>query len=330
MVELKSIEQLLYFMKSNINLSRYDLRFIDNLQGLQQVTTNQVKLFHKIVLKHSKQFLKHDLYVNNLVNLPWNITVIESSKQFTDAYISVIGDNIIFKCPYNKNFIAEFRNLEINKFNWVKEKKEYHSIYGQHELKILINTAIKHFQVVNFCPTTKKLMDDMEKYSDVKYWEPTLVRVNGNLFIAAINEFVYDAIKDIKLDVDHVTMSRINNCGVHIDRSLHKGTNKDIFFTNYFSTAEYSDIETIVSYIKELGCKTVVFHGLTIVNSSKQQLLNCLKRNNIEYINLSEQVISKTTEPMVIFKLRAFQVNYYHKNVIKIIQFLDSTPIQIK
>ena len=69
MVDLKSIEQLLHFMKSHIHLSRYDEKFIDNISLLTQVTTNQVILFHKLVYKYRRQFVKHELFVEKLVEL---------------------------------------------------------------------------------------------------------------------------------------------------------------------------------------------------------------------------------------------------------------------
>ena len=59
MAQIKSIEQLLHFMKREIQLSRYDANFIENIANLKQVTTNQVVLFHDLLDKYRRQFAKH-------------------------------------------------------------------------------------------------------------------------------------------------------------------------------------------------------------------------------------------------------------------------------
>ena len=48
MVELKTAEHVAHYMVGNISLSRFDKKFVESLQVLKQVTTNQVELFYNI------------------------------------------------------------------------------------------------------------------------------------------------------------------------------------------------------------------------------------------------------------------------------------------
>lgn len=332
MVKPESIEQLIYFMKSKISLGRYDQRFINNLVSLKQVTTNQVELFYKIVLKHSKQFLKFDMYVDQLVNLPWGVKVIESAKQYTEAYILIENNQIIFKSPYNRNFINDLRNIDFNNFVWIKDEKQYQCDYGQYELKNLVNLVKKHFEIINLCPITKKILDELEIFNDVKHWEPTLVSINDYFFIAATNEYVNEAIKNIKLSNDLTTLAELVRYGIKIDKSLYDSSKlKDNFFVNYISTVEYDDLEKIILYIKELGCKHVAIHGSSMIDSKRKQVSTLLNKNDIKFFDLNIELIPlDLNQPLVYLKLKSFSNTIYNKNTIKIIQLVNSNPIEIK
>lgn len=332
MEKLQSIEQLIYFMKSKISLGRYDQRFIDTLGSLKQVTTNQVELFYKIVLKHNKQFLKFDMYVDQLVNLPWGVKVIKSARQYTEAYILIENNQIIFKSPYNRNFINDLRNIDLNNFVWIKDKKQYQCEYGQYELKNLVNLVKKHFEIINLCPITKKILDELEIFNDVKHWEPTLVSINDYFFIAATNEYVNEAIKDIQLSKDLNTLATLVSYGIKIDKSLYDSSKlKDNFFVNYISTIEINDLEEIILYIKELGCKHVAIHGSSIVDFNRKKMLTLLNKNGIKFFDFNIELIPlDLNQPLVYFKLKSFSNTIYNKNTIKIVQLVNSNPIKIK
>jgi len=119
MVELKTAEHVAHYMVGNISLSRFDKKFVESLQVLKQVTTNQVELFYKIIYKYRRQLSKDELDADKLIHLPWTSKVIESAPQYTDGHVSIEGKQIIFKCPYNKNFIEICVYF---KPNWKRER----------------------------------------------------------------------------------------------------------------------------------------------------------------------------------------------------------------
>ena len=58
MIELNNKEQLIYYMVANLRLSRYDIRFLQNLEKIslvkKRITSNQVELVDKLIeLNHS-------------------------------------------------------------------------------------------------------------------------------------------------------------------------------------------------------------------------------------------------------------------------------------
>jgi hypothetical protein len=105
MVELKTAEHIAHFMMGNISLSRFDKKFVESLQLLKQVTTNQVELFYRIIYKYRRQLSKHELDADVLIHLPWTMKVVESAPQYTDGHLSIEDNQIIFKCPFNRSFI---------------------------------------------------------------------------------------------------------------------------------------------------------------------------------------------------------------------------------
>jgi hypothetical protein len=221
MVELKTAEHVAHFMMGSISLSRFDKKFVESLQLLKQVTTNQVELFYKIIYKYRRQLSKHELDADKLIHLPWTLKVIESAPQYTDGHVSIVNNQIIFKCPYNKNFIDAFRKEDTNTFVWNKELKQYSTEYSTHLLKLLIYTSNKFFKTVHYCNIVTGLLDTIKEYKDVKYWQPTLTRINGNLFIVAITEQLNEALGDIVLDTKPATIANLVYHGVHIDESIY-------------------------------------------------------------------------------------------------------------
>lgn len=333
MVELTSIEQLLYFMKGHIQLSRYDEKFIDTISTLTTVTTNQVILLHTLIYKYRKQFSKHELFVEKLVELPWNATVIESSPQYTEAHVSIVDKKIIFKCPYNRNFIEFFRKQQLNTFTWLKDKRHYESDYGQQALKLLIDSSSKHFKNINFCPITLKLLEPLTQYQNVRYWKPTLVNSNGNLLIAASNEMVDIALSNQPFNTDLISLSNIASYGVHIDKSLYDSSDiKSNFFANFISTVEIKNIPDSIYWIKELNCENVLISGMSFLNAHQHKLVAELNKHSISFVDLNTNILTEENKnkPFVLLKFKSKTDIPYVKNIIKIVQFVNSEPIDIK
>lgn len=332
MVELKSIEQLLYFMKSHIHLSRYDEKFIDNIAALTTVTTNQVILFHKLIFKYRRQFAKHELFVEKLVDLPWNVKVVESSPQYTDGHLSIKDDTIYFRCPFNRSFIDEFRKLPLNNFIWNKEKRYYQAPYNIHSFKILLETANKFFSNVNFCEMSARMIDEVSQYRDLIYWQPTLVRRNGNLYIMACNETLDNALGELKLSEDESTYVALSKYGVTISSEFQKDDPKLKFMCESVTTVEHGQLESMIPWLKEMHCGVVILSGYSSINLIKKKLIDLLRDSSIEYLDtgIVEKSIRDYENPVLIKFKKNSDFMYGTNKVAKVVYLVNSTPITIK
>lgn len=329
----KSAEQLVYFMKANLSLNRFDERFLSSVQNLTSITTNQVELFYKIVYKYRKQFLQHDLFVENLIHLPWKLPVIESLPAYTNAHVIIQSEKIIFRCPYNREFINNFNKNSINTFKWIKEKKQYESNYGQYELKFLLNNIDQYFKEIKFCDKTLELISELDTYKNVTHWQPTLLKVNNRIMLAATNESLNSIINEQDYSTDLASLSKLVSYGITIDPSLYDVTNdKSNFFTQYFSKYDIKDIPIVVSWIKELNCNQVLLYGLFKHHSFNKQFLNELTKHGIKAVNLNSQCLpdQPITESSVLIKFKTKTSMSYIKNLIKVVEFDNREPINIK
>ena len=211
MVDLNNKEQLIYFMVTNLRLSRYDIRFLQNLEKIisikKVVTSNQVNLVEKLVEKYERQLVKHEMFITNLLKLPWTTIVIETTDDYTSAHIGILDDNLILKTPYNKAFITAFRSLSQSGFEWDNINKYYIADLSTHSLKLVINMTSKFFNEVRYSDKVKELLNQLSYYKDVKYWIPTLVYANGNYMIACTNPALDEAIKHITLSTELTTLA---------------------------------------------------------------------------------------------------------------------------
>jgi hypothetical protein len=339
MVELKTAEHIAHFMMANISLSRFDKKFVESLQVLKQVTTNQVELFYRIIYKYRRQLSKHELDADTLIHLPWTIKVIESAPQYTDGHVSIEGNQIIFKCPYNKNFIDTFRKQDTNTFVWDKEHRQYSAEYSTHSLKLLVNSATKIFKVVHYCSITSDLLDQLKEYEACKYWHPTLTRINGNLFIVATTEQLDEALGDMVLDINPTTIANLVYHGVHIDESIYDiSDERQKFISNRISEMEVSDVLNIVPWLVEVECDYVVFTGNKILADVRKSLRDALTLAGIRIDPESKWLYnSKNKEfndynfPVVIrFRTSRDPSHDEPTKAGKIVQLVNSQPIDIK
>ena len=339
MVELKTAEHIAHFMVGNISLSRFDKKFVESLQVLKQVTTNQVELFYRIIYKYRRQLGKHELDADTLIHLPWTIKVVESAPQYTDGHISIEDNQIIFKCPYNKNFIDAFRKEDTNTFVWDKERRQYSTEYSTHSLKLLVYTANKFFKTMHYCDIVTSLLDTIKEYKDAKYWQPTLTRINGNLFIVATTERLDEVLGDMVLDTRPITISTLVYHGVHIDESTYDNNDaKQTFISNRVYEMEVSDVLNIVPWLLEIECDYVVFTGNRILTDVRKSLRDELTKAGIridpesKWIYKSKDKESNNYNFPVVIRFRTSREISYDEPIKagKIVQLVNSQPIDIK
>jgi hypothetical protein len=337
MVELNNKEHLVYYMVSNLRLSRYDIRFLQNLEKIivdkKRITSNQVGLVEKLIEKYERQFIKNQLFISELLKLPWKTLVVETTEEYTSAHIGILDDNIILKTPYNKLFIASFRSLSQSSFIWDNENKYYIADLSTFSLKLAINVATKFFTEVRYSDNVRKLLDQLEYYKDVKYWEPTLVNSNGNYIIACSNSALDNSIQHIKLNNELTTLAELVRYGIHIDENILL-TDEERFAGSYNPKVELSKICDIVPWLKNIKCDYVTVSGVGLSTSVKfkNDLKQALELAGIRYNDSGRMMIHDNTSkykfPVLIkFKLIS---DTDHANTAKVINVVNSQPVNLE
>lgn len=327
-------EQLVDFMLKHISLGTYDKKFLDNLLHLNfavknPVTTNQAELLNKITSRYHRQFLKKELNSEELIQLPWTLQPIESSVQFTQAYVSIANDkDIVIHSPFKKEFVKTLKALEY--MQWDKENKFWHTPYAEFRLKTLMQIVTDSYAKINFCPIIIKIIDEFLVYEDVKYWDPTLIERKGNYYVVACNKVLYEKIKDIELNTDPATIARLVRLGIKIDVVA------DQVASEFNTQLEYYDIKYIIESLQRIGADYVILNQIYGVNKSyMMEVANHLKANKIKHMIRTKGSESfkedlRQYEMPVKLNFGMIKTDDSIKYLGKIIGLTNSLPIEVK
>jgi hypothetical protein len=333
-----SIKHVVYFMSSDkIRLSRQDTDFITSMYKIfscqGDVTSNQVGLFKHILGKYDRQFRKYGHDVNQLMRLPWGINIVPSISMYTDAHLFLLDGKIILRSPYNTKFLKYFRGAPGNEFFvWNKIDKRFEATFNTITLKFIIDMAFEHFKTVIVCPIIQCLLDKLSLYDQIPYWDPTLIKVNGQFMIAATNPSVDEVVSKVSLSDDPYTLHYLVKHAINIDSSLLE-TPIQRFAGDYNPTIEYADIETLIDWLIEIKCDGVYSQNIAgKYRPNLKQLLNTAKLplhdagvNTIlpkpKDLAYSNPIIIKGLTTKSFFDILP---------VSKIITLVDNTPIKIK
>lgn len=342
---------------NDIRLSRFDKKFFHNINILvtqgSDITENQNTLFNKLLTKYRRQFANKGLAIDDITNLPWStISVIQSSPVYTHAYIEISDRQIFFRSPYKIKFIEDLRQWD--HFTWIKAEKKYTGEYSTLALKHLYDTANRHFEEIHYCEITTKLLQELEQYNKIKFWQPTLVQVNDHLLIAAHNDILAKAIKEIPIDYSLESLSRLAFYGVRIDESVILeannrlgGSQETLSYLNFACTRtptfEIDQPELLSALLKRIGCDFVLIFNYRL-NDGHHKIIDCFKKHNIECVSISTENDIKyfsenngrTLTEMVNNAKLPVQLNfkrfsiYEYTTMAKTINMVDSRPIETK
>jgi hypothetical protein len=336
MIELNNKEQLIYYMVANLRLSRYDIRFLQNLEKIssvkKRITSNQVELVDKLIEKYERQFVKNQMFIKDLSNLPWKTLVVETTDEYTSAHIGILNDNLILKTPYNKAFITAFRNLSQSSFVWDNVNKYYIADLSTFSLKLAFRITAIFFNEIRFSDNVKKILNQQEYYKDVKYWTPTLVCFNGNYMIACTNKALDESIKHITLNTELITLAELVRYGIQIDESILR-TDEERFAGSYNPKVELNNICDIVPWLQNIKCDYVSVSGIGLSTNLKfkNDLKQALEKAGIQYNDAgrfaSHMNLSKYKFPVIVkFKL----ISEDYTNVAKVIDVVNSQPVNLE
>jgi hypothetical protein len=347
MNRLLNAEEVLDLMLNHVSLSRYDQKFFYNLQvtnvlSRKPITSNQVALFKKVVKKYKTQLGKQQFDSEQLSELPWTLTVIQSSPEYTQAQFSIENGELILKCPYKASFVQEFRDHSI--MTWNREKRFYNTEFGLYKLKLAIGCVMKHYDTVMFCDTIRNIIDEISIHDENSCWDPTLVRCNDRLYIFNLNEPLARVIKDIELNTDLSTISLLVSYGIKISEHVinklkNEYTLDEIKFAIHRNAIhELSDVEGLADKLKKIKCDYVIYaavlHSSLDALNYDQQLKKHLnfpidKVNNRNTDKFVEP--NKYNMPVMIrssSSYSAFMSGTFYAS--KVITLVNSSPIELK
>lgn len=244
-----------YMLQGHVHLSKKDYGFFHNLQHLiketKKVTSNQSKLFEKLLAKYQRQLKKNGYNYTDLASLPWHVEVVESKQEFLDAKIYFEDDTICIKAPFNNNFITNLRNQEPNCYAWDKTNKLYRANKTTYNLKMALDLVTKHYGSAKTCDEVTSILRSLDFYKNT-CWKPTLVRKNNLYYISCISETIYNRLPNYELNSDPKTLYQLAILGITIDNDIVKDSEFLRFVSEYNTTIQIEQLNQFVNWIKDL------------------------------------------------------------------------------
>jgi hypothetical protein len=331
---MKNKEQLLYFfLQGKISLSQYDYKFMANLQTMIQnssrVTSNQADLFDKLISKYKKQLTKNGLVKEELKELSWKTMIVESTPEYTGASVRINDDEILIKVPFNKSFISQFRLVENNNFAWDSAEKLYRAKFNTLSLKVAYNILPEYFEHVRYCDELQPILTELEQYQNL-IWNPTAKKFNDRLLISACNSILGSMIADTDLDINPSSLFKLVRMGINIDPKVYDGNEKLKFASTDFYETDLAVSETVISWMRNIGCSNVVLgRGIRSV-PWKQEITDLVEKYGMKVHGPLSY--GANTGPGITMLLQ--QVSSIDKTVpdsiSKTIVIKDSRPIEVK
>lgn len=323
-------DQLAHYMISgHLHLSKKDYGFFNNVKTVvrdsKPITSNQDKLFNKLLLKYQRQLHKLDHDVQKLVELPWKHGVLETKQEYLDAYISIEDDTISIRAPFNNKFIQNFRKVNLNEFVWNKIKRVYIAPYSTYQLKIAVDNVNKCYESVRYCDKVNHLLVEASEYVDVKYWKPTLAKIHDQYYILSSNSYLDEAIKHIELNDDPKTFYVLSQYGVSIHEDL-VSDKYSKFSSEYHVEVDSSDLHDLCDWLHKLNVECVF--------TSRDLLYTKQLSNDIKALLLEKGIECKSAknsfgENGVLLKTYSTYTLSY-TNYSKIIHLKNSRPVKVE
>ena len=333
-MDFKTLNDVAGWMLTNIRLSRYDEQFVNNLTfytlQYNRITNNQDLLFKKVTSKYKKQFSHNKIIVEDLLKLPWHVNVVPSIPEYTGASIKVEDDRIIFRSPYNKNFLTALRKNPLYRLEWDKNKRQYEAKYSPTTLKQLIYLSADYYDTLNYCDKVTQIINSLGEYETVKYWVPTLIYKDSRYYIAAINEHLYNAIKNVQITGELKTIATLVKYGVNIDESVishflkTEPYEKVHFASSFEAQVEIKDANTVMNWLREFGCDAI------------SEPKSFLTKNTLQ-VDATDIAICKNNKdlttydnPVIVYQKGTFSlVSERPLKLFKIIKFINSEPVDL-
>lgn len=333
---------LTFFLYDKLRLNKYDSSFVSNLYVLiernKKITTNQANLFDKLLYKYQKQLKKLGYNTSDLVLLSWRVPLEPSSVEFIGAKIILENGNIVVKVPFNKKFISslkvetEFERFNSCVFEWDKNDKNYKAPFSTLGLKYMVQKLPLFFESVSYCERTTELLKKLELYNNQELtWNPTLVKTS-NYYINAINEPLYEILKNLELSDDHKCLYTLAKMGINIDNKIVENDQRKLFAGSFIFKIDINELSKLNQYLCDFEIKKVFVtnsYRQTAVNYNNFNLPSLL--NNVSIYPL-EKLKTEDRDVVLIHygEINIKQLIFTNKNVSKIVCIINSNPIKLK
>lgn len=332
MTNLNSKEALLYLMAGgSIKLSNQDACFFGTLHGLifrkKQITSNQANLFNKLIIKYKAQLKRKGFVAHDLLGLPWNTPILESSAEFTEPRISLVGENLHLRTPFNKNFISDITRQPFVSFLWDSSSRKYISTYSTIALKNAIDLTKKHFKKIEYCPAITALLKEVPVEKENLIWTPTLFKSNGRFYIAASNQIINNLIENITLDDSLLLLYKLSKMGVSIHSSVTNGDPLKEFAANFYCEVDINKLDKVALWLSLLQITRVFISRDVLIKEMREELKTKLRQSGIELMPI--QSYQKDKGDLIL--IQPHSITPAEKvNIAKIVCIKNSRPIAIK
>lgn len=332
-MDFKTLNELATWMLSNIRLSRYDDQFVNNLTLYitqhNRITSNQDLLFRKVAGKYKRQFSQLKIEVDEVLTRSWDVKIVESIPEYTGASIKIENDKLILRSPFNKNFLTALKKNPIYTLEWIKDRRQYEGEYSHTNLKELMYLTADHYSTLNYCEKVTQIVERLSVYENVKYWVPTLV-YKGHYYIAALNEHLYEAIKDIEITDDLKTIATLVKYGIAIDQSVTDHLleteipAKVRLAINFQVEIELRDTQLAIQWLEEFGCDAICEPKAFLTNSKLDI------HNTTINVFTNPKDLKNYENSVIVYQRGNFSlVNETPMKLFKIIKFVNSEPIDL-
>jgi hypothetical protein len=286
-------------------------------------------LFKKVAGKYKRQFSQLKIEVDEVLTRSWDVNIVESIPEYTGASIKIENDKLILRSPFNKNFLTALKKNPIYTLEWVKDRRQYEGEYSHTNLKELMYLTADHYSILNHCEKVTQIVESLSVYENVKYWTPTLV-YKGHYYIAALNEHLYEVIKNIEITDDLKTISALVKYGIAIDQSVTDHLleteipAKVRLAINFQVEIELKDTQLAIEWLEEFGCDAIC-EPKALLTNSKLDI-----HNTTINVFTNPKDLKNYENSVIVYQRGNFSlVNETPMKLFKIIKFVNSEPIDL-
>ena len=333
-IVMQKKEHLLhYLMKGYVHLSKKDYGFFNNLTYIikekNQVTSNQNKLFDKLVHKYQRQLRKNGHNIEQLQQLNWDVKVVDSSQEYLVPKLYLEGDELVLRTPFNTNFVRSFKIAKYNTFVWNKDQRVYRSRFYTHSLRLAIDTCNMFFEKMDISDDINQLIEPLQHLEN-KTKAPILTTSQGKYYINNINKNLAEAIKDIELNDDPKTLYWLSRYGIEIDQKIINDDPLKLFASQYLAKLDLDELLDKIEYFKKLGI-TDIYIPIKHASVIDKVIRTTLQDHGITIHGNIDNIVDGTViVRRILGHEKIVTLGIEPRKIGKMIHITNSRPVEIK